>query len=103
MKDLNTIAALVKTILEEEPATRNSDELLYLRACQHFNPSIALFPFGTVLPNYKQYDLPAWKSVERARRRVQALHPELASDKKIKQLRTEQEAEYKQFAKEGAV
>jgi len=103
MNKLETIAAVVKNILIDFPETRNSDELLYLKVCQHFNPSIALFPFGTVLPNYKTYDLPSWKSVERSRRKVQASHPELASNRKIKQLRTEQEAEYKQFAKEGAV
>lgn len=103
MNDLKSISAKVKMILEEEPATMNSDELLYVKVCQKYNPSIAVFPFGTVLPNYRTYDLPSMKSVERARRKVQEKYPELASDRKIKQLRLEQEAEYKEFAKAGVV
>lgn len=103
MNKLESIAALVKTILENHPETRNSDDLLYLKVCQHFNPSIGMFPFGTVFANLKTYDLPNIKSVERARRKIQAKHPELASDKKVKAARTEEEIKYKAFAREGVV
>ena len=103
MNKLETTAALVKRVLTEKPATRNDDNLLYFEVCQECNPTVAYFPFGTVLPYAKEYDLPSYKSVERARRKIQRAYPELASDKQIKAARTEEEAKYKAFAREGVV
>ena len=93
------ISTLVKAILEECPETRNSDDLLYLKVCQYFNPSIGMFPFGTVIANLKIYDLPNIKSVERARRKIQAEHPELAAKQNVKDKRTKAEQDYKSFAR----
>lgn len=100
MNDLKNLSKLVKEVLEEYPATRDSDDLLYLVVCKQINPSVDLFPFGTVIANLKSYNLPNIKSVERSRRRIQALHPELASKEKVKAMRSELEAEYRAFAKE---
>lgn len=98
MNDLKSISAKVKMILEEEPATRNSDELLYVKVCQQYNPSISVFPFGTVLPNYRTYGLPSMKSVERARRKVQEKNEHLKACKIVKECRAENELKYKSFA-----
>lgn len=98
-KELIKISTLVKAILIECPETRNSDDLLYLKVCQYFNPSIGMFPFGTVIANLKVYDLPNIKSVERARRKIQAENPELAPRQKVKAKRIKAEKDFREFAK----
>lgn len=100
MEDLKNLTKLVKTVLEEYPATRDSDNLLYLVVCKQLNPSVDLFPFGTVITNLESYGLPNIKSVERSRRRLQAKYPELSSTEKVKAMRSELEAEFKAFAVE---
>lgn len=89
---------LVRFILENYPETRNDDALLYVTACKAVNPSIDMFPFGTVFTHYKTYGLPSYKSVERARRKLQRENPELAATKEVKEARTEQEGKFKAFA-----
>ena len=98
-KELIKISTLVKAILIECPETRNSDDLLYLKVCQYFNPSIGMFPFGTVLTNSASYFIPSYKSVERARRKIQAEHPELAAKQKVKVKRIKAEKDFREFAK----
>ena len=98
MDELRHISTIVKYILETEPATRKDDNLLYVRVCQFYNPSIAEFPFGTVLSNWYVYDIPNYKSVERARRRIQAKYEHLKSNKETKEYRAKEELKYKAFA-----
>lgn len=98
MNKLLKIKNLVQFILENYPKTRSDDELLYLTVCKRLNPSIDKFPFGTVFTHLKSYGLPSFKSVERARRKLQREFPELAADKEVKAARTEQEGKFKAFA-----
>lgn len=98
-KKLIKTSILVKAILVEFPETRNNDDLLYLKACQYFNPSIGMFPFGTVLTNAASYFIPSYKSVERARRKIQAENPELAPRQKVKAKRIKAEKDFREFAK----
>ena len=98
MEELKHISAVVKFILETEPKTRNDDNLLYVRVCQFYNPSIDKFPFGTVLANARMYDIPNMKSVERARRKLQAKYEHLKSSKTAKEYRAEEELKYTAFA-----
>lgn len=100
MQKLMKTAKVVKAILEAVPATRDDDDLLYLAVCKEYNPSVDLFPFGTVIANLKSYNLPSYKSVERARRKAQELHPELSSTKHIKEVRSAEESKYKALSKE---
>lgn len=98
MNELKNIAAVVKFILETEPDTRNNDGLLYVRVCQYFNPSINLFPFGTVMANQKSYNLPGAETVRRARQKIQAANEHLKANKTVKEYRAENELKYKAFA-----
>ena len=98
-KKLIRTSILVKAILEECPETRDDDNLLYLKACQFYNPSNGMFPFATVLTNSASYFIPSYKSVERARRKIQAEHPELAAKRKVKEKRIKAEQDYKSFAR----
>lgn len=63
----------VKSILERYPETRDDDMKLYARACWEDYGSINPkgVNFYTVLYHHDKYKLPNYKSITRARRRVQ--------------------------------
>lgn len=62
----------VIAILEEEPATRNSDDKLYVRVCQQIlGEKNVSRPFFWIMANRDALGLPPYESVSRARRRVQ--------------------------------
>lgn len=99
MKNIKKINDVVLQVLKENKVARNSDNELYLEVCERFNPAVMQQPFGKVFAFPKYWNIPSFKSVERVRRKVQAHHPELASDKKIEAMRKEKEEEYRKFAK----
>ena len=99
MEKLIKTSVLVKKILEELPEARNNDMLLYYRVCEARNRTCLGMPFGMVLVNLKEFKLPSFKSVERARRKVQEKHPELAARKDIKDVRKEEENKYINYAR----
>lgn len=99
MVKLKKTNELVKEILTEEPKARNSDMHLYYMVCLKTNARVLGMPFSQVLMNLKKYNLPPFASVDRARRKVQKLYPELASDKKVKEMREEQEEIYRKYSK----
>lgn len=103
MVKLKKVNELVHSILIEYPETRNSDAELYCRVAQYVEKetgrSILDNYFGYVMCHLKEYKLPSFKSVERARRKVQEHYPHLASDKKVKQMREEKEDEYRKYSK----
>ena len=103
MNKLLKTTQLVQFILENCPETRNDDGLLYVTACKAVNPSIDMFPFGTVFANHKTYGLPSFKSVERARRKIQRENPELAAKKEVAEARTEQEGKFRAYALEKGI
>ena len=67
--DLKRTTDLVKHLLETIPATRNSDDILYLEACKARCRNIRQVPFGIVMANRDAYNLPSYESVGRARRK----------------------------------
>ena len=98
MGKLKHIETTVRYILETEPATRNDDNLLYIKACLFYNSSVDKFPFGTVFTNARMFDIPSYKSIERARRKLQAKYEHLKSSQTMKEYRAEEELRYKAFA-----
>ena len=98
MDELKHITAIVKYILETEPDTRNNDGLLYVKVCKLYNPSIDLFPFGTVFANVRCFDIPPYNSVDRIRRRIQAKYEHLKACKTVKEYRAENEIKHKAYA-----
>ena len=96
---LLTTEALVKEILIESKAARNSDMLLYVKVCEKINPEVLKLPINTLLLSLKEYSIPCPESVRRTRQKLQRRHIELASDKRIAKLRAENEAEYREYAR----
>lgn len=102
MNNLKNTTELVKHILETVPETRNSDQLLYYRVCEELNSNALSGFFGEVILNLKDYKLPPFESVRRARQKVQAAYPELDAKPKIKEIRSEHEKKYRSYAKNSS-
>lgn len=99
MNDLKTTKALVKSILENKKDTRNSDMLLYLEIAKTRNPQVLNYTFGSVLLWLDKLNLPPFESVRRARQKVQAECPWLASCEEVQNYRAENEATFREFAR----
>lgn len=98
MKDLRKV---VGHILLKYPSTRDSDELLYLEILRLKN--FIMSPDTFI--NYKEYNLPSFSSVSRARRKVQEDERnnkdiddwKLQSTKTVEKQRRRLEEEYREF------
>ncbi len=98
MKLRNT-KALVKSILEQNEATRNSDMILYYEVCRHLNKAALLVDFGWAITHLEELKLPPFESVRRSRQKVQEECPYLAADDMVQVYRAENEQEYIDFAR----
>lgn len=100
-KELKTITAIVKDVLEHDPKARNSDEYLYLEVCARIGGKCITFPFWKVFTNRKAYGLPSYETVGRARRKLQETHPELADNSTVEAQRTLNEEVFRDYARRG--
>ena len=100
MKNLKTIEAKVKAILQKNEDARNDDMTLYLIVCNTYLKGAGAMPFAEVMEQYKYLGLPSFESVGRTRRKLQAKYPELAGNARVRRLRAEGEKAYRQYAKE---
>lgn len=102
MKDLKTITKLVKAILEEDEITRNSDSWLYLKVIEQIAQEKDINLYGISVPwflaNMSVMGFPPFESVRRARQKIQATFPDLASDKRVAAMRAENEVDYRAYA-----
>jgi hypothetical protein len=102
MKDLRNTTKLVKAILEENEMARNSDSYLYLKVLEHISRREDLgLEYMTViyfLSNISKMPVPGFETVRRTRQKVQADCPDLASNKKVAEMRMENEKEFKSYA-----
>ncbi len=98
MYSLKDTTKLVKQIMEDVPAARSDDDLLYSLVCEKICPAVNGLAFGTVIMGRKEMGLPAFESVRRARQKIQATYPELAGTSGVEAVRTVLEGEYKKYA-----
>lgn len=98
MEQLMKTAQIVLKILKENKRARQDDE--YLTECVHefIMPNSTKRPAREVHELIRLNKLPAQRSIERARRKIQAKHPELTEDITVLH-RTEQEEKYREFAR----
>lgn len=82
-------------ILEEEPATRSSDGLLFIRYCER--------QLNCKLPEIRKIllsdEFPAFETVRRARQKVQETNPELSANAFVKRARMENQVVFENFAR----
>lgn len=98
MKHILKTTDLVKEILESVPATRNNDMILYYEMCLKIDKTVLKLPFWNVILDLKGHGLPNIATVERARRKVQRMHPELAGTKKTEIERSAREEIFRSYA-----
>lgn len=68
MAKISVIETRVKEILENSPATRENDNLLYVTYLEEYH----YIDFNReTFVNYERYGLPSFKSIERVRRKIQ--------------------------------
>ena len=106
--NVQNTAKLVKSILENNPAARNSDYTLWLEVLREYT---AFYGCSALLKSWTVEDflsrshtlVPCFESVSRARRKIQAEYPELKGTRKVQEARAELEEEYREFAINGRV
>ena len=102
MLNLKATTALVEQLLREEPQTRNSDSLLYLKVLQyHANErgiDLQKVPVPMFLLNMDCFGFPPFESVRRARQKTQAQFPELAANDRVSGFRAVNEDIYRAYA-----
>ena len=100
MKNLKTIENKVKMILKKNEDARNDDMVLYLALCNLYLKDAGAIPLAEIMTQHKSLGLPSFESVSRTRRKLQALHPELAGCRPVQKLRATGEKAYRKYAKE---
>ena len=102
MNDLKNVTQIVKEILENNEATRNSDSLLYLEVLQLYSfrtgKALSLISVPYFLTHMDELGYPPFESVRRTRQKIQATYPELAASKKVGGYRAENEKTFKAYA-----
>ena len=101
MSELRNTTKMVKYVLEKEPRTRNSDNLLWLEVIKLVNQGVLRKPMAEVLQNLNVYSLPSIETVGRCRRKLQAEHPELRAKKAVQECMDEREEEFRSWSKAG--
>lgn len=100
MKRLETIENEVKKILEKEPVARKDDMYLYFIYCTKYGVlnSKAFVQLFYSKNFRKEYNIPVFESVSRARRKVQQEYEYLRPEKSVQDARTNKEADYIRYA-----
>lgn len=72
MKNIAKVADKVEMVLKHIPESRNSDDRLYYWVCMSYNREIGNKSFMDVMRNRKEYGVPKFETVRRARQKIQA-------------------------------
>ena len=101
MNKLYKVEETVKEILKEVPAARDDDFILLAHVYYKLDPEIVGTPFNVVMLGHKEYGLPPFESVTRARRKLQAEYEELRANKKVEDARLNKLSDYINYAIDG--
>ncbi len=97
MANLQTIENVVLEVLETYPNARKDDYVLMYFVCRKMCKNVTSYSFGSVLLDHKELKVPNWKSIERARRKIQANRPDLVNAETAA-IRYEEEKDYIDYA-----
>ena len=95
---LYKVEDLVKEILENIPETRDDDYYLIYEVEKRLEPELLNRTYREYLLSTKTI---SFKTIERARRKVQSKYPELQASKKVQEARLEYENAYTEYGIEG--
>lgn len=103
MKELKRIEDKVKLILEESEICRNSDNHLFLEYIQRECPELLEYPAVDFQLHYRDFGIPTFDSISRARRKLQAEYEELRGCEDVRRWRAENETQFRRYANEGKI
>lgn len=87
---------IVYDVLIKKKLARDDDFILVLGVYETLCPNLLDMRLGSILLEHKEYGLPSFESITRARRKIQSQHYELISEK-TRQKRKNLEKEYKDY------
>ncbi len=90
------IEDLVYEVLKTNIKAREDDFELVLGLYKILCPPLLEISFGGILKEHKEYELPSFESITRARRKIQSQHQELVSQKTLRK-RNQLCEEYKEY------
>ena len=96
---LYKVEDLVKEILEQYKECRDNDYYLTFKVIEKTTPEDLDKPYREILLKSKR--VISFKTIERARRKVQSKYPELQASKKVQEARLEYENAYTEYGIEG--
>jgi hypothetical protein len=101
--EINTTTAVVKEVLKAHEKARNCDDYLYFLVCsiigQQNGFDVENMTMAHFLLYRKEFKLPSYETVGRARRKIQQCHPELAGSDVVEGYRTANEEPFKRYAR----
>lgn len=105
MNNLSTTSALVKDILTENPASRDSDNFLFYLVCKKLlaDQGIDIEDMGFVklFLSLPAYNLPQYETVGRCRRKMQQVFPELKCSLEVGMTRGSNADAFAEFGRDG--
>ncbi len=90
---------LVKQALKRDEACRNDDFKLIKAVIMQIAPEVLDYPMGNVLEYHKDYGIPSFETVTRARRMIQSEDETLKAVDYVEAKRQEQEEKIRNFVK----
>ena len=101
--ELKTTTDIVKEVLKAHEQARNCDEYLYLLVCSIVGKNNGFDVESMTLAHFllyrKEFNLPSFETVSRARRKLQQHFPELAGNDVVECYRTANEEVFKRYAR----
>lgn len=97
--EIKTTQEVVKYVLENDIASRNSDDYLIYEVCKQINPMCLGLSFETVIKHRKDFGLPVFETIRRSGQLIRAKHPELAGTKAVEEHRQKNEKIFKEYAR----
>lgn len=102
-QQLITTTNLVKTILETNTQTRNSDSLLYLKVLEHCalqkGVDLQLLSVSAFFTSMNIFGFPCYETVRRTRQKIQREYPELKGCEAVEAARAENEQAFRGYAR----
>ena len=97
MSRISQVEPLVEKALIENPKSRGDNFILYAEVLKNYIP--LTISFGAVCFGHVGLKIPALETITRCRRKLQEKHPEYR-DEKAQAIRSEEEKEFVDYAKE---
>ena len=99
MRKLYKIEEVVKNVLEQYSETRNDNFKLIYSVYREINFKVVTIEnFYQVMWYHKEYGLPSFEGITRARRKIMNMYPELKPIKSVEKARKEEEIVYREYA-----